>query len=289
LTRQSFALHFDGDARRYTVHLPAQCDGTALPLLLILHGTGATPEWTLAETRWDKAADARGFLAVLPEGTRADPGSPPDFLRNPPAWNSGGPRGPFGLPDADDVGFLNAVLDDAARRFPVDPHRVYATGFSNGAGMVFRLAAASSERFAAVAPVAGLCPFDPPRLAAPMPTLYIIGTRDPLVPQEGGDVVLPWGGMVMRRPPVTDTLRRWAAALGCPGEPSLVREDGGVREMLYGPAPGGAEVRAFYVEGLGHHWPGGRGQLKKRLAGPPSDRLDANAVIWDYFARHRRA
>src|SRR5262249_28509332 len=156
-----------------------------------------------------------------PEGTRADPDSPPGFLRNPQVWNDGSPRGLLDQPGADDVGFLNAVLDDVSRRFPVDPRRVYATGFSNGAGMVFRLAAASSERFAAIAPVAGLCPFAPPRLAAPMPTLYIIGTHDPLLPLEGGEVASPWGGTVDRKPPVRETLRRWAKALGCPEQPSL--------------------------------------------------------------------
>jgi polyhydroxybutyrate depolymerase len=287
--RQFFTLTFDGRPRRYVVHVPARAADTALPLVLILHGAGATAEWTLAETRWHKTADARGFLAVLPEGTRADSDAPPDFLHNPQVWNDVVTRADLGQPDADDVGFLNAVLDDVTRRFPIDPRRVYATGFSNGAGMVFRLAAASPERFAAVAPVAGLCAFDPPRLAAPMPTLYIIGTQDPLVPPQGGDVISPWGGAVTRKPPVNDTLRRWANALGCPDEPALLREENGVREVLYGPAPTGAELRVLYVEGLGHHWPGGRGQLKKRLAGPPSDRLNANEVIWEYLARHRRA
>jgi polyhydroxybutyrate depolymerase len=55
----------------------------------------------------------------------------------------------------DDVAFLDALLDDLAGAYRVDPRRVFATGMSNGAMMAYRLASELSERIAAVAPVAG--------------------------------------------------------------------------------------------------------------------------------------
>jgi polyhydroxybutyrate depolymerase len=116
-----------------------------------------------------------------------------------------------------------------------------------------------------------------------VPTLYLIGTDDPLVPVRGGLVTLPWGGRLARRPPVVETLERWAAAIGCGAVPEVVSDAGGVREEVY---PGPVEFRAVAVEGLGHHWPGGRGQLHPRIGGPPSDRLRANEVIWEFFSRH---
>ena len=50
--------------------------------------------------------------------------------------------------------------------------------------------------------------------------------------------------------------------------------------------PGPVEFTVMVVEGLGHHWPGGRGQLKRSLAGQPTDRLDANSAVWEFFQRH---
>jgi polyhydroxybutyrate depolymerase len=88
------------------------------------------------------------------------------------------------------------------------------------------------------------------------------------------------------RPPVSQTLERWAAALGCPVQPASVEESDGVSRTAYGPGRDGAGLTSYVVEGLGHHWPGGRGQLNPRLAGPPSQRLWANDLLWDFFRRH---
>jgi polyhydroxybutyrate depolymerase len=285
-SEQSFTLAEGHLRRRYVVHAPpGVAEGRPLPVVVMLHGAGATAEWTLDETRWGETADREGFLVVLPEATRADPDRPPDFLRNPQVWNSGPPAVPQGQPGADDVGFIDHVLDDLARRFPVDARRVHLSGFSNGAAMVFRLGAERAARFAALAPVAGHCRVEEPRPEPPRPTLYLVGTNDPLVPLEGGPMVSPWGGSE-ERPPVAHTLCRWAAALGCPPAPVRRGEDG-VQVEEYPPGAAGAALTAYFIDGLGHHWPGGRGLLNRRLAGPTSDRVRANEVLWEFFRPHR--
>ena len=111
-----------------------------------------------------------------------------------------------------------------------------------------------------------------------MPTLYVIGTADPLVPLRGGEVRSPWGtaSSAGRRSP-----RRWSggrASSGAP-DPVEVADADGVREEVY---PGPVAFRAVTVEGLGHHWPGGKGQLNHRVAGPPRADLDATAFIWEF-------
>ena len=116
----------------------------------------------------------------------------------------------------------------------------------------------------------------------------MVGTQDLFIPLAGGEVVSPWGGEVESRPSVSVTLARWAGGLGCPAEPAQVRTEDGARIEVYGPGRDGVELLAYFIEGLGHHWPGGRGQLKRRLAGPPSNRVHANQVIWDFFRRQRR-
>jgi polyhydroxybutyrate depolymerase len=259
--------------RRYLLHVPP--GGVApRPVLLMLHGAGATSSWTRDETGWNTTADREHFVVAYPDGVVPDPARPPDFLANPQVWNAG--AGP------DDVAFLAALLDDLPRRTSIDPRRVYVTGFSNGAAMTFRLAAELSDRIAAVAPVAGYCPTVPPPVR-PVPTMYMVGAADPLVPLDGGAVTSPWGGRVESRPPVWEVLRRWAELLGLPPEPMAVAERDGVTVVEYGP---GVEFVALMIAGLGHHWPGGRGRFNRRIAGPPSDRVRANEVIWEFFRRH---
>jgi polyhydroxybutyrate depolymerase len=145
--------------------------------------------------------------------------------------------------------------------------------------MAFRYAAERAERVAAVAPVAGHCWVPDPKPARPVPTLYTIGTQDLLIPLRGGDVRLPWHNRLVRRPPVAQTLERWAAAIGCSPVPVLQR-DGTVRIDRY---PGPVRFEVVTVEGLGHHWPGGRAQLNSRTAGPPSAAVNATEMIWEFF------
>jgi polyhydroxybutyrate depolymerase len=250
-------------------------------VVMMLHGSGATAPWTMAETRWALTADRHGFAVVAPEGTCADPREPPNFLSNPQVWNDGSPRSAMGRAGADDVAFIAAVLDDLPKHHPIDGSRIYLTGFSNGAGMTFRLGEELSHRFAALAPLAGYCWKPEPRPAHPRPTLYMVGAADPLVPLQGGELVTPWRQLVTRMP-VHETLVRWARGLDCPEQPGAVHEANGVRIEQYGPL-----LTAYTIEGLGHHWPGGRGELNRRVAGPPNNRVDANEVIWEFF-RDRR-
>ena len=133
--------------------------------------------------------------------------------------------------------------------------------------------------------MAGHCWLPDPRPQRPTPTLLLAGTADPLFPVAGGEIVSPWTGRRLHRPSLDETLRRWAVALGAAPEPSRTCEEQGVRTLVY-QGRDGVELTAHVIAGLGHHWPGGRGQFNPRLAGPASDRLRANDVIWEFFKRH---
>jgi polyhydroxybutyrate depolymerase len=284
-----------GGFRREWLFFPAR---TGAPLVVFLAGTGATAAWADRETGWSELAAREGFALALPEALPPDPTTPPSFLTNPPRWDDGSElriadcrlqiegKQTAGIvpsnPQSDDVAFLTAVLDDAVARFGVDARRVYMSGFSNGAGMAFRFAAERADRVAAVAPVAGHCWLADPRPARPVPTFYMAGTHDLLLPLRGGEVRSPWSNRLVRRPPVAETLERWARAIGCEAVPVLQSDDGTVRRDRY---PGPVAFEALTITGLGHHWPGGGAQLNPRLAGPPSDAVNATETIWAFFRR----
>jgi polyhydroxybutyrate depolymerase len=249
---------------------------------MMLPGAGGTARWTMNETGWGDKADAEGFLAVCPEGTPADPTRPASFRNNPLLWYPGSedqdPR------TARDIRFIDQLIDKIVTQFGGDPRRLFLTGFSNGAAMTFRLGTDLSGRFAALAPVAGDCRPRDPRPARPLPTVFLVGTVDPLIPLEGGEVVAPWGWR-LHKPPVRETVQRWARALGCPPEPATVRREAGFTFSVYGPGRGNAELQVYQIDGLGHHWPGGKGRLDPELAGPPCDTVNATDVIWKFFGQ----
>jgi polyhydroxybutyrate depolymerase len=56
----------------------------------------------------------------------------------------------------------------------------------------------------------------------------------------------------------------------------------------YGGCAGGATVELYTIAGEGHEWPGGPILAKRltRVLGPQSDAVDADDVMWAFFAAH---
>jgi polyhydroxybutyrate depolymerase len=273
--------------RTFIVHVPPGFDGKSkMPVVFMLHGAGGSGEGTIPETGWDVKSDREGFIAVFPDGTSLRPALPARFLTNPRLWNDGSGRGALGVNNADDIGFISAMIDFVEARYAADPARIYCTGFSNGASMTFSVGLNLSNRIAAIAPVSGHLWLQEKLLAYPVPLLFIIGTEDPLNPIAGGDVKLPWG-VTQYHPPVEDSLKEWERMLGC-GPEVQTASSKDVQEVTYDQCAKGGEVEYYRVTGLGHIWPGGNNRLPEKWVGKPSDALNATDVIWDFFKAHPR-
>jgi polyhydroxybutyrate depolymerase len=285
------AITVNGLERTYIVHVPATYrPQTPSPLVIMVHGGGGTSRAAMWETGWAVKADKEGFLVVFPNAMARDPARRSSFASNPQLWNDGSDRFYPGQKAADDAGFIAAMLDDLAARFTLDERRIFLTGFSNGASMSFRVGAELSDRIAAIAPVAGALWFDPPKLPHPVPMCYITGAADPLNLIEGGVPKLATGASdrvrAKPKPPVRESILKWAKALGCAMTPVSVSDFNGVRTETYGSCSNGAEVVYITVDGLGHTWPGGRSLLPESMVGMTSDRINATDVIWDFFQKH---
>lgn len=277
--------------RHYLLHTPTALHGTAgpRPLLIMLHGAGGTARYAMQETGWAATAEKYGFYLAFPEASRPDPTRPPQFLKNPQTWNDGTGRFHSGKRQIDDVGFLDAVIDDVVRQHPIDPQRIYLVGISNGCSMTLRFGVERGARIAAIAGVAGYLSVPANCLPRPIPLLYLIGSADPVTPLAGGDLVLPWGAMGPR-PPVTDSVAQWAALLGCPPTPTPYSTNiDGVSAFRFGPGRGQSEVLFYTIAGMGHVWPGGRPILPERLIGTAAPLIPANEMIWTFFSRHHEA
>ncbi len=277
------SIEVGGRTRTWHLHLPPPLDPERpRPLVVVLHGGGGNGRGMriLTRRRFESLADREGFVVAYPDG----------WERN---WNDTR----VGAKDVDDLAFLSAMIDAVAAEIPIDPHRVYATGISNGGMMSLRLAYDLSARFAAVAAVTASMPEN--LMARPAPTqpvavMLIDGTADRLVPWEGGRV----GGRLADRGRVVSvdaTVAFWVRHDGCRPKPDVADladrdpDDGTrIRRETYGGGRGGSEVVLVCVTGGGHTWPGGVGYLPERVIGKTSRDVDACDVIWEFFERHAR-
>jgi len=273
-----------GLERRYVVHVPPDYGHNALwPVVIIFHGGGGTARTIMWETGFAEKADQEGFLAVFPEGTSPDPSRPGRFIGNPQTWNDGSERKIRAAErNVADVEFVFAMIGDLKERFNADERRIYATGFSNGASMSFRIARELSSVIAAVAPVAGADWLDDKRPDRAVPLLYITGAADPLNPLKGGEIRI--GAKTYgKKPPIQEMIAGWVKLHGCQAEPRLVFNRDGARGVAYCRTRGTETVLLYTINGHGHHWPGGRSALPVRLAGNNTAKLKATVLIWDFF------
>lgn len=284
---QAFALAHAGRERSYRIHAPRGLDARPAPVVLAFHGGGANARAQQDYSRLDALAEREGFLAVYPNGSGR---SAKRLL----TWNAGTCCGYAQRRGIDDVGFVRALVDDLARRTAVDRSRVYATGFSNGAMLAYRLAVEAPDLVAAIAPVAGSMVverFEPTR---PVPILHVHSLDDPRALYAGGlGLPFPWTRARVLHAPVEEGLARWVRFEGCPEPPRAQPARAGTgasaghtaTKLVWGPCRGGSEIALWRLTGAGHVWPGGRLDYFPKLLGPGSDVIDANEESWRFFAR----
>ena len=271
-------LTIDGRMRTYSMHIPdAAPPKGGFPLVLAFHGGGGQGARMRKLSGFDTLADSRGVIIVYPDGIDKH-------------WNDG--RSTIRNPQ-DDVGFVSALLNQLEVSAPVDTHRIYATGLSNGALFAERLGCDLSTRIAAIAPVAGTLPSDIARTCRParrVAVLQIGGTADPIMPFDGGKVAdfggRGEGGVVSS---VASTSNFWAIRNGC-GSPTSVAlrpikplDPTRIVRTRFSGCPVASPVEVLTVEGGGHTWPGGPNVAATFLVGHTSRQLDASEAILDFF------
>jgi polyhydroxybutyrate depolymerase len=266
----SHTIDVGGVTRSYIVYRPAALPAV-VPLVVMLHGGFGSASQAEKSYHWDAEADAGHFLVAYPDGLNH-------------AWNAGG--GCCGVPgatNADDIGFITAMVTAIEHAIPVNADRVYATGISNGGIMAYDLACHTSV-FAAIGPDSatqlGMCT-DP----GPVSVIAIHGTADKNIPYNGGEGD---GVAHIDGPSVPAVNASWRGADHCASP--VITTVGSVTTSVARCLSGQA-VELITIAGAGHQWPGGTSNpLAQRILGtdPPSTALDATQVIWAFFAAHPR-
>jgi polyhydroxybutyrate depolymerase len=281
-------LEHQGRKRSYIVHVPPQAVAKKpLPVVIAYHGGGGNAQQFQESCELDRLADRDGFLLVYPNGT----GRLEDRLLT---WNAGKGCGYAMENRVDDVGFSLAVLDDLARRNPVEARRVYATGMSNGSMMAYRLATDAADRVTAIVGVAGAMNVETFAPSRPVSILHIHSVDDPRAPYPGGlGPPFPLTNVRTSHSDVDATLHQWIVFNGCPEKPvvgATIHGKAGTPSekhtatcYTWGPGKNGVKVVFWKLTGAGHVWPGAEPGRIEKIVGPSTDVIDANELIEQFF------
>jgi polyhydroxybutyrate depolymerase len=173
-------------------------------------------------------------------------------------------------PGIDDVGFLTALADKFIAEVGTDRNRVFAVGLSEGGYMATRLAL-EAPRFRALASVEANLPAPENFQCKPVTQgsasiILIHGTKDRLVPFEGGEGSLIFG--LLKNPKVLSS-----------------RDGFGIERSIWS-NDSGAEVELMVIDGAGHTFPQPYYRARRILGPSPRD-PNAAEVIWAFFERQR--
>ena len=286
--KNSLTMPTNGSRRTYRVHIPADYSPQKpLPLVVVIHGAFDTAKGMEEFSGFSDLADREGFIVLYPNG-RGLLG----FLQH---WNAGHCCGKAADDNWDDVGFLDAAIEDVRARLNIDADRIYMVGFSNGGMMVYRFAAERSELLAAVAPLAasigGRPSSDSPewRIPEPKTPLSVItfhGLADDDIPYKGG-ISLHRGGSRTYWS-VEESVKFWVMHNGCnPKAATTYLNNKSVLLEYWGVCKNQTEVALYQLKDWGHFWPGRYFTADLTEDNPLKD-FDAAEIIWDFFKTHRR-
>lgn len=299
---QQYTYNGPAGSRPYFIYTPANYRvGTAVPMIVMLHGCTQTPADFAAGTQMDQLADQKQFIIVYPQQTST--------YNQEECWNwfdSADQSRGSGEP-AIIAGIVQAV-EQTTSQWTIDTHRIYAAGLSAGAAMTVILGATYPDIFAAIGVQSGLeyqaattstASFTALRQGGPdpaqqgqaaynamgsaarvLPTITFHGTSDYLVyPINGEQVVRQW--MQTNHLASHNT---YNASFNSPTSTTKGQVAGGHSYSVYTwNDNNGNEVQEYWlVNGMGHGWSGGSSSGTFTDPQGPG----ATPAIYNFFMNH---
>ena len=232
-------LH-NGEEREYLAYVPASYDENAdYPVVLNFHGFGGNAkDYVRYESDFRDVAEQEGVILIYPQAL---------LLSGFSVWNAA-PLAEDNKTSTDDIGFIETLLDDLQETLSIDPNRIYATGFSNGAMFAYALACFTEGLIAGVAAVSGLqLNLEDCAPSHPISVLIAHSTTDDVIPYAGSSDVASVG----------ETVSFWRTVNQTSTEAEESNHNLGDETVwlyTYREGTNGAQVLHYKVENGKHEW-----------------------------------
>ena len=266
----------DGRKRKYLVYIPRSYNPTRpTPLVIGLHAGMSNPENFMERTRFATLADRENFIAIFPQGSafRERKGR---FV-----WNAGVCCGYAAKRNIDDVGFIRQLIGEMETRYTIDSKRIFATGFSNGGGMSYRLACDLSDKIVGIAVVSSSLDDRSCSLKKSVNVIHIHGTADQNNPYYGGTTAKSLSKTV--KVSTQESLDVMISQNHCNKTPKIRTRD----DLTYidYSCQGSSRVSHIKIDKGEHAWPGSTfvSTAKNHPSQKTTRNLDASEVIWAFF------
>ncbi|KIY66261.1 carbohydrate esterase family 1 protein [Cylindrobasidium torrendii FP15055 ss-10] len=260
-------IESSGQKRSYYIHLPWDYDPNHhYPVVFGFHGAGTSGHYFDVDTLLSLPLFSSSKIMIYPDGvhgTWAGPSYAHTTIKQ-------------------DLQFVWDILAHLRAKYCINSARVYAAGFSNGAGFLDTLAcnATVGGEFAAFAPAAGVYYTEPDGACKPArnttPFLEFHGMKDTSAPYDGGK------GHGGKLPSIEDWLDLWADRNGCGNKPTQSDfEEGKVHHLSYeckGEQGKGA-LQHWRVDDMGHVWPA----KHPNLSGGKPAHISAGLLAMQFF------
>jgi polyhydroxybutyrate depolymerase len=275
----------DGRTRHYRTYVPAALPaGTAIPLVIALHGGLGTSSQFAANSGLNDFAESNKFIAVYPDGI----GNRPDGTGY-QTWNGGYCCGPAATQAVDDVAFIGDLVAELRRTMPIDPKRVYAMGHSNGGMLSYKLACDLSSVIVAIGVQAGSNIIAGCQPTNPVSVFHLHGTADTNTPINGGKGsgvgTTIWAS-------ARGSVDAMAGILGCnvSSPKSLITSNPDVTALSWKSCKSNTEVRFVTVKNATHAWMGHAAPSAgaSLYVGTPYPNLDATRAILSFLLSKSR-
>jgi polyhydroxybutyrate depolymerase len=277
--------------RKFLLAQPSQNPSGRRPLVILLHGFGASAAQLLGEgfppsplAHWLEIAEREQWLLAAPDGIGH-------------SWNDAFADARVNA-KTDDCGFIGALIDELIETQGVDAARVYVMGVSKGGMMAFRLAAELAPKLAAFSAVLASMPLNskcaPPQ--TPLSALLIASSTDPLV-RYGGGIFLKNRRQAGAMLGVEASALVWRQVAGLTGDavrhelPQSDRKDKTrATRLLWGSDPQQVQVSLIRIDGGGHAEPSPTRRYPRWinwLTGAQNGDFETAETAWEFFKDKR--
>jgi polyhydroxybutyrate depolymerase len=262
--------------REYLIHLPENYDlKKSYPLIIVYHGIYSRAKAIAGFSQFNKLSDSTDFIVVYPQGHKR-------------AWRIEKVGTEIMDEDPDEQGFILGMIDSLTKNYSIDQAKIFQCGISNGAYMAMFMTNNYPERFAGMALVCGnmALPFDDwYSNIQPSPVLFFGGTKDKLIPYNGGplkEIVNTYG--------YPQTIDFWCDKNGCGPLTDSVLIDNDARDKTsvvyyYSRVNSKNPVELYKIIGGGHGWPGRGRDIKSVYLGKVSSEINTAEIIADFFLK----